>query len=128
MRFAHLVTFGEKVRCTRCDFVFVVGGDEGPVEAFRASLAPLPARAHPDGTPLATPDGRPFVPGGGKDFSLWIPKPARDGDPIFCCGARAGTFRGDPDTPGGWHLELQVPALPPELAAPLLGSKEMGRA
>lgn len=52
----------------------------------------------PVGTPAATEDGRPFVPrdeGKPLESLLWMPKPPRDGDPVYCRGVLSGTVHGD---------------------------------
>jgi hypothetical protein len=74
--------------------------------------------ARPAGTPVASEDGRPFAPDGAADPVLWWPSPPKDGDPVYCEGARVGTFRGRRGEPGGWYVET-VPTndLPPGLAA-----------
>lgn len=84
------------------------GGREPPGEAVR-----------PGGTPEATADGRPFVLEGKPDdkLPLWLPEPAREGDPVYCRGVLLGTFHGDRTKPGGWYVRhRRLRELPAELA------------
>jgi hypothetical protein len=84
------------------------------VTAVRA--APVPGDA---AGPVVTDVGRPLVrdPVEPDDaLALWMPDPPRDGDAVYCCGMRVGTFRGD-RARGQWHIDLVgTKDLPPKLA------------
>ena len=53
-------------------------------------------------------DGRPFAPSRPElspiDPPLWWPDPQRDGDPVYCGGARVGTYRVCQSWPG-WFVQ-----------------------
>ena len=78
----------------------------------------------PAGTPLVTEDGRPFVLDD-AGLELWLPKPPRDGDPVYCRGARVGVVVGDWGTPGqGWLDLVSTEHFPPEIAAKIRAGGE----
>ncbi len=61
----------------------------------------------PVGTPEATEDGRPFVPKHEDkplESLLWMPKPPREGDLVYCRGVRFGTLHGDDGAPDKWKI------------------------
>jgi hypothetical protein len=95
-----------------------------PVQEFAMEWLPTPPGGWPkksdepfdyailyhDGTckPHSTSDGRPFSPGlfPDSDPALLAPDPPRDGDPVYCLGARAGTFHGNAAVDGEWWIDL----------------------
>jgi hypothetical protein len=66
-------------------------------------------------------DGRPFVrhrEGKPPELTLWRPDPPREGDPIYCCGVRVGTFHGTlPDSASWYIVTVPTAEMPPTLAA-----------
>lgn len=82
-------------------------------------VAASPVAARVAGAPAVSEDGRPFTSDQEPDdeAALWTPDPPRDGDPVYCCGVRVGTFSGDCQKPGGWYIET-VPTceMPSKLA------------
>jgi hypothetical protein len=75
------------------------------------------ARSSP--APVATPGGRPFIRDDAPrdEIAQWMPQPPLDGDPVYCCGVRVGTFHGI-HLLGEWYIET-VPTreMPAEFAA-----------
>ena len=78
--------------------------------------------------PVATEDGRPYAPDPDEpdaELAFWQPSPARDGDAVYCCGVRVGTFHGEDGKAGGWWIDT-VPTrdMPPNLAAQFLAMSD----
>lgn len=71
--------------------------------------------------PVATEDGRKFVRFDNEpdeEIALWLPSPARDGDPLYCCGVQVGRFGGEEGVPGGSYVQtVETAKMPPKLAA-----------
>jgi len=91
----------------------------------RTQRDPALVDSRPAGTPLVTDDGRPFVTeeSGKDDLALWLPKPPRAGDAVYCQGVRIGVVQGDTSNAAnttaqcGWWIDtLPTRDLPPEMA------------
>lgn len=83
----------------------------------------------PAATPVATPDGRPYVrdansPDG--ELAIWVPEKKRQGDKAYCLGIAIGTLRGQNNPPAGWWVELVEPqSLPPGLCTAIVNGGYM---
>jgi hypothetical protein len=94
------------------------------LEMQKRDSVPTMGPPRPAGTPVRTDDGRPFTCESNEPadkLSMWLPDPPLDGDPVFCCGARVGTFRDNGEQrPGysGQYIEtVPTKEMPPALAA-----------